>query len=337
MASTDFKDYYAILGISKTASPEEIKKAFRKLALKYHPDRNPGDRSAEAKFKEVSEAYEVLSDSDKRKKYDSYGQYWKQVGTQPGGGYSRGVGVDFGGFDFGQYGSFEEFINDLLGGLGGNGANPTGSYTYRTSTSGGRTGYANPTGAAGFEREASANAKNQDRDATVRLTLTEAYKGAKKRFNVGGETIDIRIPPGAKPGMRVRVRGKGNFNPYSRQRGDLYLNVELEPHPFFQFEGDNLACEVPIAPDEAVLGASIEVPTLDGMVMMKIPAGIRSGQSLRLRGKGWINTKGGRSDQLVKIAIAPPKNLSKAEREYYEKLRNLRSENPRSHLQQGSI
>lgn len=332
MPSTDFKDYYALLGVGKTASPEEIKKAFRKLALKYHPDRNPGDKAAEARFKEVSEAYEVLSDPEKRKKYDNYGQYWQQVGQN--GGYARGAGVDFGGFDFGRYGSFEEFINDLLGGIGGASAGRTGGYTYRTSTSTGRTGYSSTEGfGSGFNGQTT----QTDAESTIRLTWSEAYRGTKKRLNLGSETIDVRIPPGAKPGVRIRVREKGNLNPYTRKRGDLYLNVELTPHPFFQFEEENLVCEVPVSPDEAVLGAAIEVPTLDGMVTVKVPAGIRSGQALRLRGKGWPNPKGGRSDQLVKIAIATPQNPSKTEKEYYEKLRSIRTENPRAHLQQVKI
>ncbi|MDY6785225.1 MAG: DnaJ C-terminal domain-containing protein [Cyanobacteriota bacterium] len=334
MPSTDFKDYYAILGVKKTASAEDIKKTFRKLALKYHPDRNPGDKAAEARFKEISEAYEVLSDSEKRKKYDNFGQYWQQAGQS---GAPRGTGVDFGGFDFGRYGSFEEFINDLLGGIGGaggTGGRPNGGYTYRTSTSTGQTGYSS---AEDFGFGYNGRTAQADTESTIRLTLAEAYRGAKKRLNLGSEIVDVRIPPGAKPGVRIRVREKGNLNPYTRKRGDLYLNVELDPHPFFQFEGDNLTCEVPIAPDEAALGASIEVPTLDGMVTMKVPPGIRSGQSLRLRGKGWPSPKGQRSDQLVKIAIAPPSNLSKTEREYYEKLRSIRSYNPRAHLQKVRI
>lgn len=335
MASTDFKDYYAVLGVSKTADASEIKKAFRKLALKYHPDRNPDDKVAEARFKEVNEAYEVLSDTDKRKKYDSYGQYWQQASQA--GSYSRGAGVDFGGFDFGQYGSFEEFINDLLGGLGGgSGASrgKAGNYTYRTSTQPGWSDYGSTNSSSRYNTGFNGQSAQLDKEAVLRLTLPEAFRGVQKRLTVGSETINVRIPAGAKPGVRVRVRGKGNYNSYNRKRGDLYLNVELEPHSFFQFEGDNLACEVPIAPDEAVLGASIEVPTLDGMVTMKVPAGIRSGQSLRLRGKGWPKPKGGRSDQLVKIAIATPKTLSKKERDYYEKIRATRSTNPRSHFSQ---
>lgn len=336
MAATDFKDYYSILGVSKTASADEIKKAFRKLALKYHPDRNPGDKKAEDRFKEISEAYEVLSDKEKRQKYDQFGQYWKQAGqggwsgASPGGG----VGVDMGGFDFSQYGSFDEFINELLGRFSTPGGAGRRSYGYNTST-GGRTGYSDFGGGFGgfgdgFGAQTGAAA---DREATIRLSFSDAFHGTQKRLNVGGEVIDVRIPPGAKQGSRIRVRGKGQFSPMTQQRGDLYLNVNLEPHSFFKFEDDNLVCEVPIAPDEAVLGTKIDVPTPDGTVSVKVPAGIRSGQSLRLRGKGWTSPKGKRGDQFVKIEIVTPKNISATEREYYEKIRDARNEDPRSHLQ----
>ncbi len=328
MAATDFKDYYAILGVSKTASQDEIKQAFRKLARKYHPDVNPGNKQAETRFKEINEAYEVVSDPDKRKKYDQFGQYWKQAGQ---GFPSGGAGVDMGGFDFSQYGNFDEFINELLGRFGG--GSPRGgqqTYSYRTSTGA-------PSGFGGFSdfgfQDAGAGTA-QDSEAAIALTFGEAFHGVQKRFSLGNETIDVRIPAGAKTGTRLRLRGKGQINPMTQQRGDLYLKVELQPHSFFQMEGDNLVCEVPIAPDEATLGASIDVPTPDGMVNVKLPAGVRSGQSLRLRGKGWPLPKGGRGDQLVKVAIAPPKDLSQQEREYYEKIRAIRSYNPRSHLPQ---
>jgi curved DNA-binding protein len=326
MASTDFKDYYSILGITKTANPEEIKQAFRKLARKYHPDVNPGNKQAEAKFKEVNEAYEVLSDPDKRKKYDQYGQYWKQVGD---GGFPGGAGVDMGGFDFGQYGSFNDFINDLFGGAGPRTSRQ--SYSYRTST--GRPG-AGFGGFNDFGFQDMGGGAAQDSEYSISLTFAEGFVGVQKRFSLGNETIDVRIPAGAKTGTRLRVRGKGQVNPMTQQRGDLYLRVELQPHSFFQFEGDNLVCEVPITPDEAALGASIDVPTPDGSVNVKLPAGVRSGQSLRLRGKGWPLAKGGRGDQFVKVAIAPPKDLTPQEREYYEKLRAIRTYNPRSHLAQ---
>ncbi|MDJ0733045.1 MAG: DnaJ C-terminal domain-containing protein [Nostocaceae cyanobacterium] len=326
MAATDFKDYYALLGVSKTASQDEIKQAFRKLARKYHPDVNPGNKEAEAKFKEVNEAYEVLSDPDKRQKYDQFGQYWKQAGN----GFPGGAGVDMGGFDFSQYGSFDDFINELLGRFGGAGARGgRSSYSYRTSTGG-------PGGFGGFNDfgfQDMGGGTAQDSEATISLTFAEAFNGVQKRFNLGNETIDVRIPAGAKTGSRLRVRGKGPFNPLTKKRGDLYLKVELQPHSFFQFEGDNLVCEVPITPDEATLGAAIDVPTPDGSVNVKLPAGVRSGQTLRLRGKGWRQPKGERGDQFVKVAIAPPKDLSPQEREYYEKIRAIRTYNPRSHLE----
>ena len=320
MAATDFKDYYQILGVNKGASQEDIKKAFRKLARKYHPDVNQGNKQAEARFKEVNEAYEVLSDPEKRQKYDQFGQYWKQAGQGfPGGG---GAGVDMNGFDFGQYSSFDDFINELLGRFGGGSRGGPQSYSYRTS----------PGGFGGFQ-DMGGNAA-QDSEATITLTYAEAFNGVQKRFNLGNETIDVRIPAGAKPGSRLRVRGKGPVSPLNQQRGDLYLVVQLGNHPFFKFDGNNLLCEVDITPDEAVLGATIKVPTPDGMVDVKIPPGVRAGQSLRLRGKGWRNPKGDRTDQLVKIAIAIPKEIGEQEREYYEKIRDIRTFNPRSNLQQ---
>lgn len=325
MAATDFKDYYAVLGVSKTASADEIKKAFRKLARQHHPDMNPGNKTAEARFKEVNEAYEVLSDSDKRQKYDQFGQYWQQAerASTSTSGRSPFNNAGFEEFEFGRYGSFDEFINELLGRMGnspgGRTADPFAGY--RTSPSGSGFGYETGTGS------------NLDTEATIKLTFSEAFHGVQKRLGVGNETIDVKIPAGAKPGSRIRVRGKGRFSPhYTSQRGDLYLNVELVPHSFFQFDGDNLVCDVAIAPDEAVLGAPIEVPTPDGVVTVNVPAGIRSGQSLRLRGKGWKNPKGERSDQMVKITIVPPKELSATERECYEKIRDHRSYDPRSAL-----
>lgn len=340
MAATDFKDYYAILGVAKNSSEAEIKKAFRKLARKYHPDLNPGDKQAEAKFKEINEAYEILSDADKRSKYDRFGQYWKQASA--GGGWSPNAGRSAAGFDFSQYANFDEFINELLNGLGNGGTQQRKNWSYSTKTgTSGRS--SNFNGYGGFEdfaryangssTSSSSSSTSLDREATLKLTFSEAFRGVQKRLSLGSETIEVRIPPGAKSGSRVRVKGKGRKDGYGRQ-GDLYLNVELQSHSFFQFESDNLVCDVPIAPDEAVLGAKIDVPTPDGTVTVNVPAGIRSGQSLRLRGKGWPQPKGGgRSDQLVRVTIVPPKSLTDTERDYYEKLRDSRSYNPRQELQ----
>ncbi|MBO9998573.1 MAG: DnaJ domain-containing protein [Cyanobacteria bacterium SID2] len=328
MAATDFKDYYAVLGVGKTASSDEIKKAFRRLARKYHPDMNPDDRNAEARFKEVNEAYEVLSDTDKRRKYDQYGQYWKQAANGsawPGGAAGTPGGFDF---DFSQYADFDEFIESLLGGMGGRTRNRW-SYTDRAGRS--------TSGFGGFDDFSRYSSRQPgmslDREATLSLTFSEAFHGVQKRLNIGSEVISVRIPPGAKSGSRVRVKGKGKKDGFGRQ-GDLYLNIELQSHSFFAFDGDNLLCEVPISPDEAVLGAKIDVPTPDGTVTVSVPPGVRSGQMLRLRGKGWPLPKtGGRSDQLVKVEIVPPKSLSSIEREYYEKLREHRHSDPRKDLQ----
>lgn len=328
MAATDFKDYYAILGVSKSASQDELKKAYRKLARQYHPDMNPNNKVAEARFKEINEAYEVLSDADKRKKYDQFGQYWKQAGSwSPSGA----AGADFNNFDFSQYGSFDDFINELLGRFS---TQPGGARTsgYRTGTGGygAPGGFGNTGGFSGFGEQA--GAVGGDLESNLTLTFAEAFNGVQKRLSLGNEIIEVRIPKGAKPGSKIRVRGKGQVNPASRQRGDLYLKIELQAHPFFKFDGDNLTCEVPIAPDEAVLGGSIDVPTPDGTVAVNVPAGIRSGQTLRLRGKGWVTPQGGRSDQMVKVIIVPPKEVTSAERELYEKIRASRGYDPRSEL-----
>ena len=321
MPATDYKDYYKILGVSKSADESEIKKTFRRLARKYHPDMNPGDQAAEAKFKEVNGAYEVLSDPEKRKKYDQFGQYWQQAGQ---------AGVDMGGVDFGQYGSFDEFINELLGRFGGGFGGPSGGtgFNYRTTTQ--------PGGFGGFSDFAGYGASpggSADAESSISLSFEEAMKGTEKRLVIGGsETVSVRIPAGAKNGSKIRVRGKGQFNPMTQARGDLYLKVQLKPHDYFSFEGDKLICELPITPDEAVLGATVEVPTPTGKVKMKIPAGVKSGQSLRLRNKGWPKAKGGQGDQFVKLQIVPPANLSAQEREHYEKLAKLRKSDPRSHM-----
>ncbi|MBW4553917.1 MAG: DnaJ domain-containing protein [Aphanocapsa sp. GSE-SYN-MK-11-07L] len=314
MPAADFKDYYSVLGVSKDVSEAEIKKVFRKLARKYHPDLNPGDRAAEAKFKEINEAYEVLSDPEKRQKYDQFGQYWQQVGSGNGQ-------PDMGDFDFSQYGNFDEFINELLGRFGGMGG-PAGSY---------RTG--GPTGFGGLNDFAGYSSAAADSEAKLSLSFSEALRGAEKRLVLpGGENITVRIPAGTKPGSRIRVRGKGQVNPIAQSRGDLYLIVDLQPHSFFSFAGDNLTCELAIAPDEAVLGAQVDLPTPQGLVKLNIPAGTKSGQSLRLRGKGWPQPKGDHSDLLVKIQIAPPKELSAIERSAYEQIRANRSSDPRPHL-----
>lgn len=330
MPATDFKDYYQILGVSKSATPDEIKKAYRRLARKYHPDLNPGDKQAERRFKEINEAQEVLSDPDKRSKYDRFGQYWQQAaaGTPPPGG----VGTE--GFDYGQYGSFDDFIDELLGRFGGSASRGARgrTYTYRTSSpgAGGFSSFEDLFGGGGSYQ----NVPVADTEAAITLTFSEAFHGTRKRLQLDGETINVRIPSGAKPGSRIRLKGKGGINPYNRQRGDLYLTIDLQPHPLFKFEGDNIVCEVPITPEEAALGAEIKIPTPDGKVTMKIPSGVGSGQSLRLRNKGWRGPTGKRSDQIIELKIVTPKELTPQERECYEKLRQASSFNPRRSIEE---
>jgi curved DNA-binding protein len=336
MAATNFRDYYAILGVSKNASAEDIKKAYRQLARKYHPDLNPGDKAAEAKFKEITEANEVLSDVEKRNQYDRFGQYWKQAEqtqttTRQTGTSSRSPNPSE--FDFGQYNNFDDFVNELLGRFN----NPNTTSTAGTGSNTRQTTSTSVNGDDFTTTTTSSGTAGSDREATISLSLSEAFKGVQKSFNLGTETIKVRIPGGAKSGSRIRVKGKGSINPYNKQRGDLYLTVELQPHAFFKLEVEQLVCEVPISPEEAVLGAQIEIPTPDGMVTVNVPAGVLSGQSLRLRGKGWTNPRGERGDLLAKITIATPKNITLAERELYEKIRIVSTANPRSHFTQVAL
>lgn len=310
MARTDFKDYYQILGVSKNATDAEIRQAFRRLARKYHPDLNPGDKEAEARFKEINEAHEVLSDPEKRRKYDQFGQYWQQASAAGAGGFNVNVG-DFGA-DFSQFANFEDFINELLG-------------RFATGTTTGRT---RSWGSAGFDPSVFGGT---DVEAEVQISFQEAFQGCQKSFQIGNEQVTVTIPAGVKPGTKLRLRGKGQYNPYTQQRGDVYLTVQVAPHPLFRFEDDQLVIDLPITPDEAALGAQVTVPTPSGNVVLNVPAGTRSGQSLRLRGKGWRSSSGSAGDLLAKVQIVPPKSLSAQEKELYEKLRSLRTFNPRAH------
>lgn len=335
MRGMGFKDYYSILGVDKKVSPEEIKKAFRRLAVKYHPDRNPNDKVAEEKFKEISEAYEILSDPDKRAKYDQFirlggiggpkqsqSQWTSSTSTKPGGDYRTRSNNDID-FDFSKYDSFEQFVADLL-------KRPFGNYT----STGAGTKNSSSTTKSGNKTSYNYNAKDKGNDVekTITLTYSQAYHGVETNVDLGVEQIKVKIPPGAKKGTRVRIRGKGQFNPVTSQSGDLYLKVDLKPHELFYFEDDKLTVDVPITPYEAVLGGEIEVPTPEGEVKVKLPAGIRHGQYLRLRGKGWPSLQGGKEDLFVKVIIAIPQNVSPQEREYYEKIKAISKDNPRAHL-----
>ena len=309
MAGSGYKDYFQVLGVDRSVDADGIKRAFRKLARQYHPDVNPGDASAEARFKEISEAYEVLSDADKRRRYEQFGQYWNQAGGMGGG--APGMDVDFG-----RYGNFDDFINDLLGRFGGPGGSP------------GFQGGGFPGG--GFSRgaQASQSPVNLDAEASVGVSFTEAYRGGERTLSVNNERVQVRIPAGVKNGSRLRLKGKGNLQPGTGRRGDLYLNLSIKPHAIWRLDGDQLRADLPVSFDELALGGMVTVMTPDGEAQVSIPPGTPPGRSLRLKNKGWP-LKAGRGDLLLTLTLELPASWSSEEQQLLEQLRVQRSSNPR--------
>lgn len=298
MASQDWvdKDFYRILGVAKDASDADIKKAYRKLARKHHPDTNAGDAAAEKKFKDISEAYSVLSDADERQQYDAIRAMGGGARFAPGGPGGTGGGAGF---------------EDLFGGLftGGGGRN-SGGY----STSGGIPpefadlfGGGFGGGGQSFQR---APQKGADRTATTSISFAGSIRGTTIGLREpDGEVIDVRIPAGIKDGQKVRVRGKGQYGPAGN--GDLMVTVTVKPHDFYARDGDNLRIHVPVSFPEAALGADIEVPTIDGdKVKVRVPAGTPTGRTLRVKGRG-VKRSNTTGDLLVTIDVAVPKKLNK--------------------------
>ena len=325
MAGSGYRDYFKVLGVERGADADAIKRAFRKLAREYHPDVNPGDKTAEAKFKEVSEAYEVLSDPDKRRRYEQFGQYWNQAGAAAGGPGTGGFDVDFG-----RYGNFDDFINDLLGRFGGPGGGGFGGAPGGFA-GGGFPGGGFPGGGfagGGFPRSASRAPLNLDAEASVKVTFAEAFRGAERILSVNDERVQVRIPAGVKPGSRLRLKGKGNLQPGTGRRGDLYLNLDVQAHPVWRLEGDQLRGELPVSIDELALGGMVKVMTPDGEAEVSIPAGTAPGRSLRLKGKGWP-MKSGRGDLLLNLSVHWPGKWSDEQRRLLEQLRDARTEDPR--------
>ncbi|MCS7263374.1 MAG: molecular chaperone DnaJ [Armatimonadetes bacterium] len=377
------RDYYEVLGVSKNATEKEIKQAYRRLVRKYHPDLNPNSKEAEERFKEIQEAYEVLSDPEKRRLYDKFGHNWRAAWQAK----QQGIDVENIGwmppsqegfeFEFGDwrdlFGSFGDFLSDFL----------TGGARTTTRTKERRT----------------RTQKGQDVETELEIDLEDAAFGATKRITVtidepcpicGGEggttktcpnckgtgvvhhsrgffsvgstcircrgegvvvdslcpkcngsgkarttrSVEVRIPQGIEDGAKLRLQGQGASGRNGGQPGDLYLNVRIRKHPFFERKGDDLYCEVPITFAEATLGAEIEVPTLDGRVKVRVPAGTQSGQVLRLAGLGMPKRTGGRGDLYVRVKVVVPKNLTQRERDLIEELQKLRPENPRVGLWQ---
>jgi curved DNA-binding protein len=308
----DYKDYYKILGVPRSATDKDIKAAYRKLARKHHPDVNKNDPKAEAKFKEVNEANEVLSDPEKRKRYDSLGPTWNQFRGAPPGGGGR---VNVEGFSTEEVGDFSDFFRTIFGG-GMPGARRGGGFR----TSGGMGGFEDIFGQAAEPQPA-------DLESEVELTLEEVLHGTKRAVQVAGagqapRTVEVRIPPGIREGQRVRAAGEGGGG--GKSRGDLYLRVKLLPHPRYERKGDDLQTVVSVPLTTAVLGGIVNVPTLDGQTLeVKVPAESRAGRTFRLRGHGLPRRGGERSDLLAVLQVDLPRDLTEREREIFDELRLL--------------
>jgi curved DNA-binding protein len=293
-----YKDYYKILGVDRKAGDDEIKKAYRKLARKYHPDVSK-EANAKEKFQEVSEAYETLRDKEKRAAYDSLGSGFRQ-------GQDFRPPPDW--FDrFGGGNRSEDLHGVDLGEL------------FESMGLFGRAG----------RRSSRRSFAGEDYEVPVRLTLEEAARGTERTVQLDGRGFTARIPRGATDGQRLRLKDKGGPGTNGGPPGDLYLQIALEPHPLYRAHGHDLDLEVPLAPWEAALGAEIEVPTLDGRVQMKVPAGSKAGQKLRLAGRGLPRPGGGAGDLYAVLTIAVPGTLTEREKELYEALRSASRFNPR--------
>lgn len=305
----DFKDYYKILGVEKSASTDEIKKAYRKLAMKYHPDRNPDNKAYEEKFKELTEANEVLSDSDKRKKYDTLGSNWKQYEHAGSGG--------FGGAGRGGY-QYSGDINDLFGNVGG-------FSDFFESFFGG--GFRSARGGSPYGGARTHAQKGNDYESTLNITLEEAHRGGERQLKVDGKKIKIKITPGIQEGRKLRLKGMGAQGKSGGERGDLYLKIHITDHPWFEKKGDDLYFNLNVDLYSAVLGGKEKIETIDGKrIMITIDKGTDSGTTLRLKGMGMARTDNPelRGDLFVKVMVSVPKKLSKQEIELFEKLRDLR-------------
>ncbi|MCT1955753.1 DnaJ domain-containing protein [Dermabacter hominis] len=294
------KDFYKILGVSQDASAAEIKKAYRKKAKELHPDRHPGDAKAEERFKEVGEAYSILSDAEHRKQYDAIramGAGGARFASGPGGAAGGGFEDLFGAFTGGGFGGGAGGVNieDLMGMFGGGGF-------------GGAQGRAGFSPNGGFGRQAPQ--KGADVSASVRLSFRDAVLGTEVSFSAGGRNITTRIPAGVHDGQKIRLRGKGQASANGGVPGDLMLTAHVAAHPLYTMDGMNLRIDVPITPAEAAFGAKVRVPLLDGgHVTMKVPAGTPSGRTLRAKGKG-VRTKKGEGDLLVTLTIVLPETLN---------------------------
>ena len=321
--ATTTQDYYQVLGVDRSAGQQDIQRAYRTLARRFHPDINK-DPGAEERFKQINEAYEVLSDEKKRARYDRFGEHWRQVpedydgpmpGTGPfgGAGGGRRVYVNTGGpgdagFTDAGFGGVD--FEDLLGGLFGDRASGMGGF--------------------GGTRM---SAPGADSEAQVELSVEDAYAGGRRRITLetaaGPRSYEVSIPAGVVDGQRIRLAGQGAAGLGGGPRGDLYLVVRLRPHARYRVEGRDITVELPVAPWEAALGASVPVDTPGGPVQVQVPAGSSSGRRLRLRGRGMPNPKGSAGDMYAEVKIVVPAQLSAAERELWQRLAQTSAFDPR--------
>jgi molecular chaperone DnaJ len=383
MATTTKTDYYELLGVPRKSPVKEIRAAYRKLARKYHPDLNPGDKSAEEKFKQIQEAYEVLSDTKKRQMYDQFGFNVPGPGGGPppgagGGGSPEDIHFDFGGFDFGGGGgsaaeggtSFRDLFSQFFRGAGAAQAAQEEEHgtdleyqidiTFAEAMHGTvkkitftRLDVCNVCHGAGFmpgdEKvcpTCGGSGQVTQVSGKMRFQVTCSRCGGAGRLrtmcrNCGGEgrlprveTLDVRIPPGAQTGSRVRVAGRGNAGMHGGPPGDLYIIMKVEPHPFFERRGDDLYTVVPVTVPEASLGAKVEVPTIDGRAQVRIPPGTNSGKKLRLREKGAPSARhsGKRGDQIVEVQVVVPKPEDERVRNLLKELEKVDHEDPRREI-----
>lgn len=310
------QDYYSLLGVSRSATADEIKKAYRRLAMQFHPDKNQGNKSAEEKFKQITEAYEVLSDDQKRAGYDKFGHAGAQgFGGGPGGPFGGGGFGGFGGGGGGHQGGADPF-QDIFGEVFGD------------IFSGGRAG--------GFSSKPR-SAKGADLRYTLNLSLEEAAQGCEKTIHFirvrnsieENAKLMVTVPAGVKQGQRLKLRGEGDGGTHSGPSGDLFVVINIQDHSFFRREANDCVIEIPLAFTDAILGAQVEIPTLTGKASLKIPPGTHSGQIFRLKGKGFTKVGGfGAGDMLVKIVIDTPDEITAEGRELVEKLNQLIGETP---------
>lgn len=315
------KDYYSVLGVSRQASPDELKKSFRKLAMKFHPDKNPGDKVAEDRFKEVNEAYDILSDPKKKGMYDQFGHSAFQPGGPGAGGpnpFRNWEGFGGAGFDPRQGGNnenFQDMFSDFFGEF----------FSGETTQPGG--------GRRGFRQEM----RGADLRYTLNITLEEAATGTEKRINfvrqrAGREDsakLSITVPAGVKPGQRLKLRGEGDSPGGNAKPGDLYVIVNFHEHPLFKRKENDVLMELPVGFVDALLGTQLEVPTLTGKAMLNVPAGTHPGQIFRLKGKGFPDIGGyAPGDMLIKIIVDVPNNVTAEDREALERLRKSSSHTP---------